>query len=360
MLDKLSTLQRQMNEVLESLRNTESPRAGDISNAASGFESSLECGLKVVEANICTMVTSQLNAGLEELKALIRDPCSDRLSTVQSQVNELVEQSRFHDASQFQEMARALRDSERELKEHVDRVEASLSSRLADPLRSIQRSIDSFQENFESSERERLLAVATSSDGRGSSSWWMEKRFILRKLESFATESTRTLELLRQQINRHDDKPWVSTVLGSHGGICRSLSSDESLFRLYIVLSNAEKIFRLNESQFAGWNGWGFSDIYIKLVFSVLRCPERVFRVHVDCMKMSENPRFSFTTVDLKALRSNALSIHEFRKDYQNECRACRKNNISHLCACFEVTKEKLGAHDFVRDEKLELRFSFY
>ncbi|KAH7975606.1 hypothetical protein HPB52_003699 [Rhipicephalus sanguineus] len=231
MLDKLSTLQRQMNEVLESRRTSDSAPSLDISSAVSGFENSLECGLKVLEANICTTVASQLNAGLEELKALIRDPCSDRLSTVQSQVNELVEQSRAHDASQFQELLRALRDSECELKRHADRVEASLSSRLADAQRSLQRSIDSLQENFESFGSERLLAVATSREGNWSSSWSMEKRFILRKLESFATESTRTLELLRQQVNRHDDKPWVSTVLGSHGGICRSMSSSDTKSR---------------------------------------------------------------------------------------------------------------------------------
>ncbi|XP_037271614.2 uncharacterized protein LOC119163665 [Rhipicephalus microplus] len=170
-LDKFATLLRQMNDVSARLQN--------VSRAVSGVEISLQRGMESIEKNICTMLDQRLNAGLEEMR--VSNPCGDYLSSLQSQINELVEQSRQRDAYQIHESGRVLtysqikvkedvkvqlqeivpiirvlvselkddvktqigelihvtRDSEGELKEHVSRVEARISSRLADQQRSL-------------------------------------------------------------------------------------------------------------------------------------------------------------------------------------------------------------------------------
>ncbi|XP_037528961.1 TNF receptor-associated factor 6-like [Rhipicephalus sanguineus] len=100
-LEKLSALQTQMSGLS---RTWDSARLNVISGAVSAFESSCLRGLKGIESNIISTMTQQLTAGLEEVKILVRDPLSDQLSSVQSQVNELVEQSRQHDASEMQEV----------------------------------------------------------------------------------------------------------------------------------------------------------------------------------------------------------------------------------------------------------------
>ncbi|KAL3223352.1 hypothetical protein MRX96_027604 [Rhipicephalus microplus] len=72
-----------------------------------------------IEENISTMITRQLTAGLQELKAVNTFPCSDHLSSIQSQMNEFVEQLRQRDASQIQEIGYVLTDSQIEVKEEV-------------------------------------------------------------------------------------------------------------------------------------------------------------------------------------------------------------------------------------------------
>ncbi|KAL1445747.1 hypothetical protein MTO96_006643 [Rhipicephalus appendiculatus] len=109
--DQVSSLQKPMNEI-----SIAAGCAGlvDISHAISVV------GMKSIEQNIGLMVTRQLSAGLEELKALIRDPSSHHLSALQRRMNELVEQLRAHNASQLQEMVRELRNSEITLKQDAE------------------------------------------------------------------------------------------------------------------------------------------------------------------------------------------------------------------------------------------------
>lgn len=355
--DQLPALQGQMNEALAIRRTLESACSQDINCADSGFASSCISEMKTMEANICSMVTQQLNAGLDELKMVITGPCSDHLSTVQSQVNELFEQIRAHN-SQLQEIMCVIRDSGCELREHANTVEGKLSSSITDMQQSLQRVVDSLQQNDQSSEGEGVPPVTTTGE-RDKSSWQTEKRFILRRLETFANALLPTLESLRQQINRHDGIPWVSDVTGCYDNICRVMSSDMSEFRFYITLSNAEKIFQLNPHNSPRWNFWGFSDLYIRLGFSSLHYPEPRFRVCVHCVKTSENPQFPFKTIRLQAQRSTGMpSELDFEIDNKAECRECKKHCISHLCVYFDATKKVL--QDFVRDGRLHLRFSLY
>ncbi|KAH8031269.1 hypothetical protein HPB51_014481 [Rhipicephalus microplus] len=61
-LEKLSALQRQMNDL--------SRKADSVD-----FEA-VSCGMKGIESNITSMMTRHLKAGLEEVKLLVRDPLS--------------------------------------------------------------------------------------------------------------------------------------------------------------------------------------------------------------------------------------------------------------------------------------------
>ncbi|KAH6941498.1 hypothetical protein HPB50_019154 [Hyalomma asiaticum] len=76
MQQQCPTIQRQ---IIELPRPPDSQLLQDIRRVVSDLESSCLRGMTGIEANICSMVTRQLNAGLEELKALIRDPGSNHL-----------------------------------------------------------------------------------------------------------------------------------------------------------------------------------------------------------------------------------------------------------------------------------------
>ncbi|XP_037528956.1 TNF receptor-associated factor 3 [Rhipicephalus sanguineus] len=292
-VDQFCTLQRQMNEV--------SARSQDISRAVSGFENTLQRGMESIEANICTMVTRQLNAGVEELKASNIEPCSDNLSSLQSQMNELVEQSRQRDASQIQEIGRVLRDSQIEvkedlkvhlqkivpvlevsvtevkenvktqlkelvhvvrdsgcgLKEHVSRVEANLSSRLTDQQQSLQGALDSLKPNHESSEGEGSLAAAAS----GEEIPWCIKQDV------FINESLNTLELLRQQIYRRDKEPWVSESKDLMSPPCAIFSDYSKIPGFLVTLENCEIIWK-SGSGFSTVTYRYYRDMYIHITFS--------------------------------------------------------------------------------------------
>lgn len=129
-----------------------SASSNTINSAISSFENSIQRRIEQIEANICSKMTQQLNTRLQELKALIRDPCGDQLSSVQSQMNALVEQARNNDASQLRKIVSALKDSESMLKGDVERVEANLSSSLANQERSLQVVLDYVKQNNRSIE----------------------------------------------------------------------------------------------------------------------------------------------------------------------------------------------------------------
>ncbi|KAH6922687.1 hypothetical protein HPB50_017877 [Hyalomma asiaticum] len=248
MLVHLPTTQRQVNELS---RTPDSHLFQDIRRAVSDLESTCLCGMTAIEANICSMVTRQLNAGLEELKALIRDLGSNHVLTMQSQMNELVEQSSGLCESQIQEIVRVLRDAGSELKEdvkaqleavapllrasesrlmenanthlqkivhavkdtgeHISRVEANLSLTLSNQHQSLRGELDRLRPKKESTGNEGTLAAADVVK-KDNMPWRTEKKLILRKLEVFAEESLTTLELLRQQTHMQDKKPRVSDI----------------------------------------------------------------------------------------------------------------------------------------------------
>ncbi|XP_037554922.1 TNF receptor-associated factor 5 isoform X3 [Dermacentor silvarum] len=132
--DLPSTRHRQLKEHLELSKASDSAHLQNISRVISGFDNRLQQSMESMEANISSMLIRQLNAGLSELKALLGDRCSDDLTTVQSQMNQLVEESRARDAAQLQEILCALKDSENKLEADVDRVETNLSSALMQQL----------------------------------------------------------------------------------------------------------------------------------------------------------------------------------------------------------------------------------
>ncbi|KAL1444829.1 hypothetical protein MTO96_045378 [Rhipicephalus appendiculatus] len=81
-LNRLSALQARVDEVLTICKTLEPAQSQSIDRVGSGFENCIR-EMKSIEVNICSMVTQQLNAGLEDLKTVIRD----HQTTVQSQGN---------------------------------------------------------------------------------------------------------------------------------------------------------------------------------------------------------------------------------------------------------------------------------
>lgn len=200
-------------------------------------------------------MTRQLNAGLEEVKMLFRNHLSDQVCALQSQMNELVEQSRHPETSELQEVVRSFRDSQIELKqdvkaqsqlmtrklrdheskfkegltaqlqefvhalensacemkEHVSKVQANLSSKLTVQQRSWQRALDSFKQNNESTAMETPLGAASLGTEKDIPQN-MQEWFPPFKLERFVVESLNTLEFLRQQIYKHENEPRASKI----------------------------------------------------------------------------------------------------------------------------------------------------
>ncbi|KAL1469613.1 hypothetical protein MTO96_024908 [Rhipicephalus appendiculatus] len=176
-LDKLPALLRQMEEVLESCRTSESARSQDTDCAIGGFGNSFQRGMERLEASIGSTVAGQLNAGLEELKAVIRDSSNDNMSRAQSQLNELIEQSRRQDASQLREIVCVLRDSGCELKEQMNTIEANLSSMIADTQHPLERLMDSVQ-NSRPSEIGTASTVASSIEGNNKAFQLKERHLV--------------------------------------------------------------------------------------------------------------------------------------------------------------------------------------
>ncbi|KAL1479826.1 hypothetical protein MTO96_051553 [Rhipicephalus appendiculatus] len=347
-LDKLSTLQRQMNEV--------SARAQDISSAVSGFENSLQRGIESIQMNIGTMVAKQLNAGLEELRA--SNPCSDHLSSLQSQMNELVEQSRQRDGFQIQEFARVLRECESELKEHVNNVEANLTSKWSDQQQVSQKGLDSMKRDVLNASTEDLLAAAASGN-EGDVPWRTEKRLILRKLEICATESLNTLERLSQHICRKNDVPWVSGIAELVTPPCVTLRSDSKPLSFNVTLGEAEKIFGLQEGVVTFSNQWYYRDIHIKIISWVIRDGPPKFVVCVECINASENSRFPFTKLKVTGQKGSDGGFLPFEISSQGKCKVCSRKKISHFIAYFNVELQRLSEDGIIKEGKLALKFEF-
>ncbi|KAL1478346.1 hypothetical protein MTO96_035085 [Rhipicephalus appendiculatus] len=351
-VDKFSRLRRQTNEVSASSQ--------DISRAVRVLENSLQRGMESVEANICTTITRQLNAGLEELKTFIRDPASDHLSSVQSQINEFVERSRQRDASEVQEIVHVLRDCESELKEHVNRVEANLTFRLTDQQQALQDGLASLRHNVQSANRDGFLAAAASGNERDNP-WRTEKRLILRKLETFAHESQKTLERLSQHIYRRDGTPWVSEIPEFIETSCQKLGTSQTPQCFNVTLGEAGKILTFQEGIVASSNQWWERDMHINIIFLVLRDGQSQPKlcVLVQGNKASEDSGLPFTKLEVTAERSDGGESLRFYKDMQDECHHCFRKNISHLIAIFKANLAELSKKDFMKAGKLLLKFDF-
>uniref|UniRef100_A0A131YTX7 Dynein light chain n=1 Tax=Rhipicephalus appendiculatus TaxID=34631 RepID=A0A131YTX7_RHIAP len=356
-LDKLPALLRQMEEVLESCRTSESARSQDTDCAIGGFGNSFQRGMERLETSIGSTVAGQLNAGLEELKAVIRDSSNDNLSRAQSQVNELIEQSRRQDASQLREIVCVLRDSGCELKEQMNTIEANLSSMIADTQHSLERIMDSVQ-NSEPSAIGIASTVASSIEGN-STLRRKKKQVILSRLETFARVSMSTLENLRQQIDRHDEKPWISDVYEVQECCCCHVGANRCLFPVCMSINNVEKAFQSKERHLVYWYQWISWDAYMKVEVSI--CPDEQpgITVYVDCVKLMENSRLPFGVLSVEALQGNAVHNGVNLIAFPSECEDCSYAKISHLNPSFHITKEKLAEGDFIKDGKLRLVFRF-
>ncbi|KAH8031264.1 hypothetical protein HPB51_014476 [Rhipicephalus microplus] len=330
-LDKFSTLERKINEVLEVCSASNSARSQDISHAVGAFENTLQRIMEGIEENISTMITRQLTAGLQELKAATTVLCSDHLASSQSQMNEFVEQLRQRDGSQIQEIGSVLRDSQVEvkeevkiqlektvslliaskcdvkqnvrtqleefvqemrncvgvLKEHVSKVEDTLSSRLTDQQHSLRAVLDSLNKNKESIEREKSVTAATMT--KGETLWHFKHEFLL-------SQALERLELLRQQIYRQNEEPWVSkSEYDFHDWFTMGTKDFESS-SFYVTLENYKKIFNSDRVLYITVNRY-YRDVCIYITFSRGFMGDKFLDVRVDCLRTLGNSGFPFDEI---------------------------------------------------------------
>ncbi|XP_065312478.1 uncharacterized protein [Dermacentor albipictus] len=140
---QLALVRRRMDELLQLFRNFEAARLSEISNVVMSSEENLVHKMEEFKSSICCTV-AQLNAGLKELKVLLRDPCSDHLPNLQGQMNEVVEQSKANYVTLVGEMTAALRNLESNLGVKINKLQAQFSSTLAVHLLPIRRVLDRF------------------------------------------------------------------------------------------------------------------------------------------------------------------------------------------------------------------------
>ncbi|KAL1418262.1 hypothetical protein MTO96_026073, partial [Rhipicephalus appendiculatus] len=155
-------------DMTSALRDSESKIKEDVSKVEASIFSRLTSTLQSLQNRIDSQ---QLSAGLQEANALARQRRSDPLSRIQSrnldaQLRQLpktvsdLEHYRGKLAKTVDTLENkvdALRGSERELKEQVDRVVGDLSSRLENTLKFLQSTANSQQLSAEQGERNELL-----------------------------------------------------------------------------------------------------------------------------------------------------------------------------------------------------------
>lgn len=238
-------------------------------------------------------------------------------------------------------------------------VEANLSSILTDTQRSLQSSIDCLQQNGQPSGREKTSAVASSSE-QEAILWRLEKRVILSRLETFSRESMSTLEILRQQIYRHDDKPWISDVYEVQECCCCHVGAKSCLFPVCMSISNADKALQLKQRHILHWYQWISEDAYMKVELSFCQYGEPGIIVNVDGVNMLKNPHRPLSFVHVDVFRGNAVDNRVPLRGILSGCRDCSLADISHVNTSFEIPKEELVKGDFMKDGKIRLLFRLH
>lgn len=153
------------------------------------------------------LVLSSENVGelFEELKTHLGDPYQDRLPALQSQINEILEQTRNHGV-QFEEIARALRDTERRLESRLATVSRELATSFRGELHSQQRVLCSrLDRMFHADGSDRSAESGSSRSGQ--MPWPLEKKHILRKLELITYESRAYLQRLHETAQPGLERP---------------------------------------------------------------------------------------------------------------------------------------------------------
>ncbi|KAL1466406.1 hypothetical protein MTO96_042752 [Rhipicephalus appendiculatus] len=356
--------------------------------------------MKSIESNIGSMVTRQLNTGLEELKRVITEPGRDRLSLLQSQMNDLVEQLRQHSAyemeevrsllresktvskqdaqaqselmarmhrdnevkfkdlaAQLKEFVHALKDSACETKEQVSKAEANLSSKLTDQHQSLQTVLEPLKRYNESTETEKPLAAVASANEYIPCN--MQECSTPLKLEVLVAESLNILEFLRQQVYRHRKELWVSRTIewGSNCGVVLKDISPNS--GLDVTLRNAGSIFRADKEVFTVANFVNWRDVHVQITFRSSHSPAVMFSVDVECVKTVGNTSFVFKEITSEALSNYPGARLVFRKVWQTKCDVCSEIKNPHISARFEVEQRELVEGGFVKNDELKLSIDF-
>lgn len=153
------------------------------------------------------LTSEDFNTAVSDLKRLLINPHHDQLPAMQSQVNELVENSKMQ-GTRMLEIARSIEDFERTLRDEMAQLADGMTSMssLLECLRSDEHQRDlSKQEQFQKTGMDSDSGVAQDS-----MPWNLEKKLILRKLEVLFHANIASLEDVRQGMHEGKRTPTVS------------------------------------------------------------------------------------------------------------------------------------------------------
>ncbi|XP_077496201.1 uncharacterized protein LOC144107090 [Amblyomma americanum] len=296
------------------------------------------------------LTIQDVRAAVEEMKDLIRNTYQDQFPALQSQMNQLTEQSRS-DTTRLFEAVRALTDSADTIKDQVSLIAGNMSSTLAQGHRSRGHS------------EESRGGVPEAAALPSPASWCTEKMLILRKLEML-TKST--LGILTQCAR--DCKPSNTTMFVRQKEVPflafdgvkpdEPLSSEDRLVaREYnFQLTNADDvIYHEPDSLRKKWAEtivWHRRDTYLELVVeSSWSASGGYLHLTLRCFGLLESSHLISSRCDVKVLHDDPVKNCVMRKSVP----ACLPEPNSCYCT-FWTEIETLEDEGFLEDG--ELRFS--
>ncbi|XP_077517180.1 uncharacterized protein LOC144128008 [Amblyomma americanum] len=258
-----------------------------------------------------SLTIQDVGATVEELRALRIDPCYDQLLSLQSQINQLMEQSE-RDAARLQETVRLLTESADTIKHQASLIAGHMSSMVAQVHQSrggAEKSRDGVNES----------AALTSPQ-----SWLTEKMLILRKLEMLAKSSLSALQQTGQSVESFIDPVTIVrnkcirlvTFAGVEAAEPEPLSSKEGLVaREYqFQLKNIGEALKVTSADYRRWADiviWHRRDTYLEIV---VETNFEVLALNIRCFGLLESSHLMSTRCGVEVLNNDPAKNRAMRK----------------------------------------------
>lgn len=225
------------------------------------------------------LTVHDVNSALQELKALLRDPCQELLPAFQSQINELAEYVKNQNA-QLQEIERRLQQSEQSLKSEMNEISGNVSATFRADLRSQQDALNCLLQA--GSAARAPIATAEAGVTETPLPWCQEKKLILRKLELFVHQASMATEELRQCVKSsvHNMSvfcrrvgPSFCPIMDTTLSVPSQGSDDTERVNYLLTVTNANALFEFSGPlrRFATVTQWHRRDTYFILYLSAGR-----------------------------------------------------------------------------------------